>query len=77
MAFVSTYQDVPCNSIIAGIMVSDAPICLDVAAGATLRSMKASWLIDEPGSCAASGGGPTGEAKPLERRTFCCQPPHG
>jgi hypothetical protein len=76
-ASVSTYQDVLCNAFVVGGMVSDAPICLDVAAGATLRSMEATWLIDEPGSCVASGGVPTGEAKPLERRTFCCLPPHG
>jgi hypothetical protein len=75
---MSVYQDDDCTTP----LFENYPVgtgntqCLDTMP-LPLRSMKASWITNEPGACAASGGVPTGEAKPLERRTFCCLAPHG
>jgi hypothetical protein len=36
-------------------------------------SMAATWVTQEPGTCAASGGVAVGEAKPVTPTMFCCQ----
>ena len=77
-ASLSIYQQPGCGAWILSTMVlTGSRSCHDVADPVQLGAMGASWITNEPGSCAASGGVPTGEAKPLDRRTFCCLPPHG
>lgn len=41
----------------------------------THRSMMASWWTNVPGTCAAGGGSPTGEAELGDLQTFCCEEP--
>jgi hypothetical protein len=77
IGWLSLYEDAACGAPLLSSMVGDTPTCLDTAPGAQLGSMEGSWLVNEPGSCGASGGVSLGEAKPLEPRTFCCQPPPG
>ena len=72
-AVMTAYEDGICGDfIVSSMMMADA-ICLDVGAGTTLGSFKASWTVEAPGSCVATGGAPTGGATPLDPRTFCCQ----
>lgn len=76
-ASVSVYQDQACNSWVLSSMITEAPLCLNVPPGVSLAGVEASWLTNDPGSCIAVGGEPTGAATPIEPRTFCCQPPPG
>lgn len=74
---LSYYQDDACTAILGSAVLSAelGPGCNDVQmAGAELGSMEAAWIVNEPGSCAASGGEPVGEIHPVDPRTFCCQP---
>ena len=77
LALFTVYSEQTCEAVLLSIQVNDeSPSCGDIpTAGADLRSMDASWITNKPGSCVASGGAPTGEAKPLNPSTFCCQPP--
>jgi len=74
-AWVSLYQGTDCSSAIYSSMVDDQSICSDVPGGIQLRSMDASWLVNEPGTCTPSGGVPVGEVVPEGPKVFCCQPP--
>jgi len=77
-ALMSVYEDPDCGSLVGSLsigMVSDQ--CMDVMGGMGLESMKGEWLVNEPGTCEASGGEPVGEAIPTKQRTFCCGPPAG
>ncbi|MCC6554986.1 MAG: hypothetical protein IT372_18590 [Polyangiaceae bacterium] len=79
-ASISIYEQPGCNQLILNAMVGmggPPPSCHIVQPGTQLGSMQATMLPNEPGSCVASGGVATGEAKPLDARTFCCQPPPG
>ena len=42
--------------------------------GEPLGSVSGYWQINEPGTCAPSGGEPFGEAIPVDPVTFCCRP---
>lgn len=77
VGWLALYEDTDCGAPLLSTMVGDAATCLDMAPSAQLGSMEGSWMVNEPGSCAASGGVSIGEAKPLDPRTFCCQAPHG
>ena len=75
--WLSIYQDADCTVGLNSAVVVDGAICVDLADGMALGSMEASWIENVPGSCVASGGVPTGEATPRDRRTFCCRAPPG
>ncbi len=72
MASVSAYQGTDCmGPVVAGGIAT----CVDVMPNLTLGSISATWVTNEPGACAPSGGVPVGEARPVGPSTFCCQPP--
>jgi hypothetical protein len=48
-------------------------VCKANALPGDLRSMKATWQVNSPGTCAPAGGGITGEAHPADPSTFCCR----
>ncbi|HSO00552.1 MAG TPA: hypothetical protein VLS89_19805 [Candidatus Nanopelagicales bacterium] len=73
-ASMSIYQAQGCGSWIFSSMITDQPSCFPVPPGVSLGGMDAAWITNDPGSCVAVGGAPVGEAKPIEPRTFCCQP---
>ena len=76
-ALLSTYQDPACTQPLVSLSLGlgGMPTCNDIGnPNATLGSLSASWMTNEPGTCVASGGLPTGEAVPIEPRHFCCQP---
>jgi len=79
VASLSIYEQPSCMGWILSTMVGSAAAgCHDMASPSVqLGSMEATWLTNQPGACEASGGVPVGEAKPLDPRTFCCQPPPG
>jgi len=75
-ASLSAYTDASCmTGLVSALMGADASQCHDVMPGAQIASMKATWTLDDPGTCAPMGGFPTGTAIPTTPRTFCCQPP--
>jgi hypothetical protein len=79
VVYMSVFQDSRCtSSLVQNFLVGmTEPLCVDLAPGLQLGGMAAEWLTNQPGTCEASGGMPTGEAKPKDPRTFCCQPPPG
>ncbi len=80
VARLSTFQDTMCDaaSEILSVTIAEMESCHDVALpNGELGSMEATWMVNQPGSCQASGGEPIGEAKVTGARTFCCQPPPG
>ena len=80
VARLTTFQDTTCDaaSEILSVTIAELQSCADVALpNAELGSMEATWMVNQPGSCEASGGKSIGEAKVTGSRTFCCQPPPG
>lgn len=76
-ARVSAYSDTACTSalfenVAIGMATSQ---CVDVMSGFQLGSMEATWTVNQPGACEASGGEAIGEASLAELHVFCCQPP--
>lgn len=71
-AYVSVYKDSACSSPVVQTMVSIVSLCLDITPGSALASADASMITDVPGSCASSGGEPTGDLEPAEPVTICC-----
>jgi len=78
-AWVSLFGDNLCNVPILSTgldSLSAMPACADISMqGATLGSMEAFWMENEPGTCTPSGGDPVGEVVPEDPKVFCCQPP--
>jgi hypothetical protein len=72
---VSLYEDAACASAIDDVAVaSTGPVCLDVQPpGTPLESVRVSALTYQPGTCAPTGGDPTGSITPEGPTTFCCQ----
>lgn len=79
LGWLSLYKDEGCTEPVLQTMSGPGEAaCVDLQAPSMqLAGMQAEWITNEPGSCVASGGVPSGEAKPLDQRTFCCQPPPG
>lgn len=74
-ALVSVFKDGACGGILGSItLASGEPGCLDLPSGSALGSKSASFVLDQPGSCAQSGGGPAGTFEPLDPVTLCCEP---
>jgi len=69
------YQGADCSNALYSSMVDDQVLCSDVPGGIQLRSMKASWLVNDPGTCMPTGGVAVGEVVPKGPTIFCCQPP--
>jgi hypothetical protein len=75
-ALVSLHQTETCSSVFhSGLVGTQGELCGDVMPGLQLRSIEASWSVNEPGTCTPSGGVPVGEVMPEGPKVFCCQPP--
>lgn len=70
IAYSDSACDVPAGSVIATVA---EPACFDVPSGIALGSAEASFLGQSPGSCASTGGAPTGAIAPDEPVTLCCR----
>lgn len=70
VAYSDSACDVPAGSVIATVA---EPACFDVPSGIALGSVEASFLGQSPGSCASTGGAPTGAIAPDEPVTLCCR----
>jgi len=78
VAQMSVFEDSNCaTSLLSTQVFMGAGICIDTPPGIVLQSMEASWLTNQPGACAPSGGTSIGEVIPRDPRVFCCQPPPG
>lgn len=74
-ALVSAHGDGVCGPVVASVMVASGQgACVDLLNGTALGSKSAAWVVDEPGSCAPSGGEPSGQVEPGGAMTYCCQP---
>lgn len=74
-ALVSVFKDGACNQVAASVMVSaEQGACVDLLNGTALGSKSAFFIVDQPGSCAPSGGGPAGGLATADPVTLCCQP---
>lgn len=71
-AYMSVYKDAACGSPLQQNLVAASPLCVDIVAGSALGGVAASMVTDVPGSCAPSGGEPTGDLRPAEPVTLCC-----
>lgn len=72
-AFVEAFVDAACGSPVASATVTDGEAaCVDVPSGSALGSVEVSLIVDEPGSCAQSGGKPSGGITPAGPLTLCC-----
>lgn len=73
-AILSAFSGAACSSLVVSVLVTDAePTCVDVPSGTALGSAEASMVVDVPGSCAQSGGAPSGHVEPSAPLTLCCQ----
>lgn len=73
VALVSAYEDRGCARVLDAVTVTLAgPKCV-TGPGLRLASLDAQWIENEPGTCAAHGGVPTGDVKPTGEAFFCCQ----
>ncbi|MFT3764766.1 MAG: hypothetical protein QM820_04510 [Minicystis sp.] len=74
-ASISVFTDGACSSLALSATVSSAQaVCHDLPAGTPLGSKSATPPAYTPGTCAASGGEPMGEATPIQPATYCCLP---
>jgi hypothetical protein len=70
---ISVYSDTACTALLAtnnnpGV----TPLCRDNLQPGDLRSMSATWLTNDPGTCEPAGGDSIGTATPTDPSTFCC-----
>ncbi|MBK8252627.1 MAG: hypothetical protein IPK82_08155 [Polyangiaceae bacterium] len=73
-ALVKAYSDGACGVQIGATTVGlNQPGCFDVLSGSAVGSKDAFLTVEKPGSCAHSGGEPTGELAPSAPVTLCCQ----
>jgi len=73
-AFLSAFANDACGSLIATVITtSEEPACVDVPSGSAVGSASASVVVDKPGTCAQSGGQPSGAIEPVGPVTLCCQ----
>lgn len=75
-ARISLFSDGACTSpaIDGGSVGTTAPLCVDLAAGATPSITLAMQPIEAHGACQPSGGDGGGAAIGLGPTTFCCMP---
>ncbi|MBK8255734.1 MAG: hypothetical protein IPK82_24090 [Polyangiaceae bacterium] len=74
-AIVSAFTDGACGSFLGGITLTTEieTGCFDIPPGSPLGSKEAYLSLDNPGTCAPSGGVPFGEVTPAGPVTLCCQ----
>ncbi|WP_437303702.1 hypothetical protein [Sorangium sp. So ce388] len=71
----SAFSDGACSEFVVGVVLrSEAPICSGIVPGTALGSKSASVVHLDPGSCAPTGGEPTGGVALRGAATFCCRP---
>lgn len=74
-ALVSIFSDGACGALLGTYMItSEEPSCHDLPSGVGLGSKSAMFTVDKPGTCAQTGGAPSGELHTTGPVTFCCQP---
>ena len=74
-ALVSVFKDGTCGGILGSItLTTSEPGCLDLPSGSPLGSKTASFSMDQPGTCAPTGGEPAGSFEPMDPMTLCCEP---
>jgi hypothetical protein len=72
-ARILAYSDAVCLvSLADGASVLQQHACSPDVQPGDLRSMKATWEVNSPGTCTPAGGELTGEAHPADPSTFCC-----
>lgn len=74
-ALVSVFADTSCSDFIGSFPVTSATDtgCFDLPPGTALGSKTATLTVDTLGTCAPSGGDPSGALEPVGPLTFCCQ----
>ncbi|WP_437660129.1 hypothetical protein [Sorangium sp. So ce1182] len=71
----SAFSDGACSQFVVGVVVSSAaPFCGAISPGTALGSKSASTVSLDPGTCAPTGGEPTGGVALRGAATFCCRP---
>jgi hypothetical protein len=73
-ALVSTYEDTACGGLVATTTVDGEGACIDPPSAMSLGSLSAEWTVNEPGSCAPSGGTREGEEPAVRIVSVCCLP---
>jgi hypothetical protein len=76
-AAISVFKDETCGTPFGSFPVSNATTetCFGLPPGSGLGSKDGSFLINEPGACAPTGGEPIGEVTPIVPMTLCCDAP--
>jgi hypothetical protein len=71
---LAAFSDEACGSKVGSAYASsnEGPVCFDVPDGTALRSKSAEQTFSAPGTCAQSGGAPTGQVVPAKPVTWCC-----
>jgi hypothetical protein len=74
-ALLSVFSDGACGDLlVTETLELGQPICTDLPEGTALGSKGAFFKIDEPGTCAPSGGELSGGLELAGALTLCCQP---
>ncbi len=74
-ALVSVFKDGACGSLLGSYtLANDEPGCFDLPSGSALGSKSALLVVDQPGTCPHTGGGPGGGFEPMDPMTLCCEP---
>jgi hypothetical protein len=73
-ASLNVFKDGACSMpLLTEALSSSSTTCVDlVPAGVPLGSKTLTALAYQPGSCAPSGGEPSGSVEPTGAATFCC-----
>jgi hypothetical protein len=73
-AAISVYAEPGCATplLTANVPSTAPPTCVLGLQPGDLRSVSATWLVNDPGTCEAAGGDPIGEVTAVEPSTFCC-----
>jgi hypothetical protein len=73
-ALISLYTDAACSVLGAATMANTLSPCLDVLPGSAMGSKAMGPSTYTPGTCAAIGGEPVGDAVARDPVTVCCLP---
>jgi hypothetical protein len=74
-ATVSAFESEKCDAMAETFKVGvelESAACVSMGQMPALAALSASWVVNDPGSCVASGGEPAGEARPMAPSVFCC-----
>jgi hypothetical protein len=71
---VTLYEDASCSEVNVTSRVTTLDVCLDPGLGPAMRSLGASWVVNEPGACTPEGGGTSRPPALIGTTTLCCLP---